>query len=107
MELESGIDEAENRPVQPMNLNPDHVAGRSFNGRHLGDLKTGIEEGSLYPIGHDVVDRGVTQNSRQVNSRLSTVLAKLPVKMYANFYIMIVFFYFRTLQGMSDLTEIL
>ena len=89
--MESGIDEAENR-VQSMNLNPDDVAGRSFNGRHLGDLKTGIEEGSQYPIGHDVVDRGVTQNSRQVNSRLSTMLAKLPMKMYANFYIMIVFF---------------
>lgn len=87
VELESDIDEAENR-VQSMNLNPDNVDGRS-TGRHLEDLKTGIEETSLYPIGGDVVDRGATQNSRQVNRRLSTMLAKLPLKLHAQLCMML------------------
>ena len=81
MELESDIDQAENR-VQSMNLNPDNIDGRS-SGRHLEDLKPGIQETSLYPIECDVVDQGVPRNSRQVNSRLSTMLAKLPLKLYA------------------------
>ena len=76
VELESVIDEAENR-VQFMNLNPDNVDGRS-SGRRLEDLKPGIQETSLYPTGCDVVDQGVPQNSR-----LSTLLTKLPLKLYA------------------------
>ena len=62
MELESDITEAEHR-VQSMNLNPDNVDGRS-SGRHFEDLKIGIEETSLLPIGCDVVDLDVAQNRR-------------------------------------------
>lgn len=76
VELESHIDQAENR-VQSMNLNPDNIDGRS-SGRHLEDLQPGIQETSLYPIECDVVDQGVPQNRR-----LSTMLAKLPLKLYA------------------------
>ena len=81
VELESDIDQAENR-VQSLNLNRDNVDGRS-SGRCLEDLKTGVQETSLHPSGCDVVDQGVPQNSRQVNSRLSTRLTKLPPKLYA------------------------
>lgn len=81
VELESVIDEAENR-VQSMNLTTDNVDGRSY-GRCLEDLKMGVQETSLHSTGCDVVDQGVPQNSRQVNSRLSTRLAKLPLKLYA------------------------
>ena len=81
MEAVELVDEAENR-VQSMNLNPDDVDGRS-SGRHLDDLKTGIEETSLYPIGF------VTQNNRRANTRLSTMLAKLPLKVHAQLCMML------------------
>lgn len=87
VEWESDIDEAENR-VQSMNLNPDDVDGRS-SGRHLDDIKTGIEESSLYPSGDDVVDRGVPQSGRQVNTWLSTKLVELPLKVYAKLCMML------------------
>ena len=76
VELESDINEAGNR-VQSMVLNPDNVDGRS-SGRCLEDLKTGIQETSLHPTGCDVVDQGLPQNSR-----LSTRLTRLPLKLYA------------------------
>ena len=87
MELESDVTEAEHR-VQSMNLNPDHVDGRS-SGRHFEDLKTGIEETSLLPIGCDVVDLDVAQNRRRANSRLSTMLARLPLKLHAQLCMML------------------
>lgn len=81
------VEEVENR-VQSMNLNPDFVDGGSA-GRDLDDVKKGIEETSLSPFGSDVVDQGVTQNSRQVNTRLSTMLAKLPLKVHAQLCMML------------------
>ena len=87
MEWESDIDKAENR-VQSMNLNPDDVDGRP-SGRHLDNIKTGIEETSLFPSVCDVVDRGVPQSSRQVNTRLSTMLSKLPLKVYSKLCMML------------------
>jgi len=87
VELESDIGEAENR-VLSMNLNPDNVDGRSSR-RHLEALKLGIEETSLYPIGRDELDRGATQNSRQVNRRLSTMIEKLPLKLHAQLCMML------------------
>ena len=81
------VEEVENR-VQSMNLNPDFVDGGSA-GRDLDDIKKGIEETSLSPFGSDVVDQGVTQNSRQVNTRLSTMLAKLPLKVHAQLCMML------------------
>lgn len=97
------VEEVENR-LQSMNLNPDCVDGGSA-GRDLDDIKTGIEETSLAafeetslpafeetslpPFGSDVVDQGLTQNSRQVNTRLSTMLAKLPLKVHAQLCMML------------------
>lgn len=81
VECQYDIDEAENS-LQSMSLNPDDVDGRS----HVREVvKAGIEETSLYPSGYDVVDRGVPQNSMtmQVNTRLSTKLAKLPLSVYS------------------------
>ncbi|KAL9989477.1 hypothetical protein ACROYT_G004035 [Oculina patagonica] len=80
VECQCDIDEAENR-LQSMKVNADNVDGRS----HVRDqevVKTGIEEMSLFPSGCDVVDRGVPLNTAQVNTRLSTVLANLPLAIH-------------------------
>ena len=88
VECQYDIDEAENS-LQSMSLNPDDVDGRS---RVREVVKAGIEETSLYPSGYDVVDRGVPQNSMtvpQVNTRLTTKLAKLPYKVYSKVCMML------------------